>query len=685
MNKFIYTIVAFLFTTSLFAQLDRSVRPEAGPAPKVNIGEYKSFKLKNGLKVFVIENHNVPAVSYNLVLDLDPIKEGDKKGYISLAGELMKSGTKTRNKDEIDENIDFIGAYLSTSSNGIYGRSLKSHSEELLEIFADVLLNPTFPQEEVDKAIRQNETALQADKNEPSAISRNVSKALRYGLDDPYGEIMSETTLKNINRQDLVNYHGTYFKPNIAYLVIIGDITLKDAKKQTKKYFNKWKKGTVNQETYNLPKDFEKPVVAIANKDGGNQSIISVSHNISLNTDDPDGIKVSVMNQILGGGSFNARLFQNLREDKAYTYGAYSRISTDKRIGSFSASAQVRTEVTDSALVEMLYEINEIRTNKVTDEELNLVKNMMTGSFSRSLEDPRAIANFALNIERYNLPKNYYETYLERLNAVTKEDILEMAQKYLKPENALILAVGNVDAIKESMKKFSPDGEVKEYDFYGNEVVKSDVEIDISAEEIINKYIEAIGGKDALSNVKSMVTKSSFSMQGMEIQIISHQKESEKLLVETQMAGNTMAKQVFDGEKGFIVSPMGQQEFEGDDLLNLKISAIIFPELDYKDLGFSLTVREIEPVDGKDAYKVAITNPVGNTSIHFFDVETGLRVKEINDSEQGSVVITYKSYDSVDGIKFPKEFEQSMAGQAMEITVSEILINSEIDDSIFEI
>ncbi len=685
MNKFLYTLIALLFTISAFGQLDRSIRPEAGPAPKVNIGEYESFTLSNGLKVYVIENNKIPAVSYNLYLDINPIKEGNKAGYTNLAGELLKSGTKKRTKDEIDESVDFIGAQLYTSSNGLYARALKSHNEELLEIVSDVLLNPTFPQEEIDKSLRQLETSLQADKNEPSVIASNITKSLIYGKDDPYGEMTTEESIKNITQKDLIDYHTKYFKPNIGYLIIIGDITKQEAEKQAKKYFGKWKKGTVKQDSYDLPKEFDAPMIVVGNKDGGNQSTIRVSHTVPLQIGHPDVIKASVMNQTLGGGSFSARLLQNLREDKAYTYGAYSRINPDRRIGSFSAMAQVRSEVTDSALTEMLYEIREIRTNLVKDEELELVKNMMTGSFSRSLEDPRTVAGFALNIARFNLPNDYYETYLEKLNAVTKEDVLEMAQKYLKPENALVLAVGNVDAIKESMKKFSPNGEVKEYDFYGNEVIKSDVEIDITAEEVINKYIDAIGGKDALSKVNSLVTNSSFSTQGMEIQIVIHQKESEKLLVETKMMGNLMAKQVFDGEKGVVASPMGEQEIEGDDLISLKASAVIFPELNYKELGYTLKIREIESVDGKDAYKIAITNPAGNTSVHFFDVETGLRVKEINDSEQGSSVIIYKKYDIVDGVKFPFEFDQSMAGQLLEMKVSEILINSEIEDSIFEL
>jgi zinc protease len=469
--RHIFSIILLsLFTTGLLAQLDRSTPPEAGPAPQINIGEYQKFTLKNGLQVFVVEDHKLPMVAYSLTLDIDPIYEGDAAGYVSLAGDLMRSGTTNRKKAEIDESIDFIGATLNTSAQGIYGRSLKKHNETLLELMADVLMNPTFPQEELEKSLKQMETAIQAEKNEPSAIANNIASVLRYGQEDPYGEVVSEENLANITTDLLKNYHQTYFRPNTAYLVIVGDINVKEAKQQAKKYFGQWEKADVPEHQYTNWPAYEETKVAIANRDGSNQSTIMVTHTVPLTPGHPNAIKASVMNQILGGGSFNTRLFQNLREDKAYTYGAYSRLSTDKRIGYFSASSQVRTSVTDSALHEILYEIQRMQTEPVPAADLQLIKNMMTGSFSRSLEDPQTIANFALNIERYNLPADYYRTYLEKVAAVTTEDIMAMANEYLNPEQAIILAVGEADKIEDVMRDFSPTGEVTRYDYYGHEV-----------------------------------------------------------------------------------------------------------------------------------------------------------------------------------------------------------------------
>ncbi len=468
MNRLFSLLIVVFCTTFLSAQLDRSVPPKAGPAPLINIGSYNKFKLSNGLKVFVVEDHTLPFVSYSLSLEIDPILEGNAAGYVTLAGSLMQAGTKDMTKAEIDEAIDFIGADLYTYSDGIYARSLKKHSETLLKVMSDVLQNPVFPQEELDKNILQIKSSLQADKSDASAIARNVSDVLRYGKNDPYGELVSEETIENVTVEHLQNYHRTYFRPNIAYLVIVGDIKLKEAKKQAKKYFGKWEKVAVPSHSYTLPPVNEGLKIALANRKGANQSAIRIGHYIDLTPGHPDAIKAALMNQLLGGGSFNARLFQNLREDKAYTYGAYSRLNSDKRLGYFEVSTEVRTSVTDSAIYEILYEMKRMQMDTVSEEELELTKNVMIGNFSRSLENSQTIAAFALNIERFNLPSDYYRTYLEKIAAVTSEDIREMANKYLKPDNAVVVAVGDIAKIKELLKRFFPDNEVLEYDFYGN-------------------------------------------------------------------------------------------------------------------------------------------------------------------------------------------------------------------------
>jgi len=191
-NKFLIIILMLFVSVCSYAQLDRSRKPEPGPAPEIKLGDYESFTLKNGLKVFVVNDNRLPLVAFNLVVDRDPVLEGKNAGYVEAAGQLLRTGTKTRTKDKIDEEIDFIGATLNTSSSGVYASSLKKHVNKLLDLMSDVVLNSDFKQEELDKIVKQTISGLAAAKDDPNSISTRVSNAIFYGKDHPYGEVMSE-------------------------------------------------------------------------------------------------------------------------------------------------------------------------------------------------------------------------------------------------------------------------------------------------------------------------------------------------------------------------------------------------------------------------------------------------------------------------------------------------------------
>jgi len=685
MKKSVLFIIALFVAFNINAQLDRSTPPKAGPAPKVNIGNAKSFELKNGLKVFVVENNKVPVVSYSLSLDIDPIIEGNKSGYARIAGDLMSSGTTTRSKAEIDEAVDFIGARLNTNSTSLYATSLKKHSDELLNLMTDVLYNPSFPVEELEKAQKQLLTGLKSQKDDPKSIANNIKSVLRYGKDHPYGEILTEESVKAIQVDDLKSYYNTYYRPNVAYLVIVGDITVKEAKKQAKKYFAQWESKEVPSHKYQQPTQFDVPKVVVANKDGSTQSTISLSYNVNLKPNNPDAIKARVMNQVLGGGSFSARLFQNLREDKGFTYGAYSSLISDELVGSFNAGANVRTSVTDSAFTEIIYEMERLRTELVPEADLEMVKNALMGSFSRSLEDPSTVARFALNIQKYNLPEDYYETYLEHLAAVTPADVKAMAAKYLTPENALILAVGDVPNMKNSLAKFSKDGKVAMYDFYGNVVKAMPLPADLTAEKVIENYISALGGTKALADVSDYALNGSISVQGMPLQLKIYSRRPNHQCVETYMNGNLMSKQVFNGEVGKIISPMGEQKLEGEMLENMKNESVLFPETQYAKLGYKLELLGADHVDGKEAIKMKVVSPTGKEQTTYYCRSTGLKLKDVNQGPQGTMSTTYSDYAEIKGVKFPKKMSQSVGPQSFDITFENIIVNEGIDANKFDI
>ena len=392
--------------------LDRSVPPPPGPAPVINIGEYQSFQLENGLNVYVVENNKLPRVAFSLNIDRDPIFEGNKAGYIGMVGDLLKRGTATKTKAEIDEAIDFIGASLSTGSSSMYGSSLTRHTESLMNIMQDILMNPSFPADELEKLKKLQISNLASAKDDPGTIVTNIRNLIFYGKDHPYGEMMSEKSIEQISIEDCKSYFKKYWSPKQAHLAIIGDISVSDAKEMATKYFGNWKGEDIPQHEFSHPAKLEKTKVILVDRDQSVQSEIRIGYPVELNIGDKDFFSTKLLNQILGGG-FSSRLMQNLREDKAYTYGAGSGFATDDLIGRFSAGASVRNEVTDSAVYEFLYELDNIAAKGITESELKAAKAYLTGSFARSLEQPRTIAGFAINTAVNELPKDYYQKLFE--------------------------------------------------------------------------------------------------------------------------------------------------------------------------------------------------------------------------------------------------------------------------------
>lgn len=694
-NKFLLflnrtTVVLLLVCSlSLTAQVNRSKMPEPGPAPEIQLGEFESFELDNGLKVFVVQNDKLPVVSYSLVLDRDPIIESENAGYVSIAGQLLRTGTTTKTKAEIDEAVDFIGASLSTSSTNIYGSSLKKHTDTLLAIMSDIVLNAEFRQEELDKIKKQTISALQAEKDDPESIAANVRNALVYGKNHPYGEQVTEETVNNITLEMCRNYYEQYFSPSIAYLAVVGDITVAEAEELIKKYFGTWESKTVPSADYPEPKKPLVNKVALVDRPQSVQSVVQIAYPVNLKIGAEDAIKTSVANMILGG-YFSSKLNQNLREDKAYTYGAGSSISSDPIIGRFNASAQVRNEVTDSTITEILNEMKKMRNGDFTDDELQMAKTYITGSFARSLEDPKTIARFALNIEQYDLPEDYYQNYLKNVNEVTNEDVIEVSKKYINPDNAYIIVVGKAEEVADALTKFSLSGKINYYDIYGNEYDPSAKEIPegVTVKTVLEKYTEAMGGEDALRSIEDIEMILKGKIQGMDVTLTISRKAPDKLY---QMLDAGVFKQtiVFDGEKGKQVANAQETVIEGDQLENLKMQSTMNLFLNYEQYGIEAKLKGIKDVNGTDAYEVELVLPSGKKWYHYYDPETGFRVREVSTIEtpQGSFnqTIDMADYREVENRMFPFKLVQQLGPQNIEMEVSSIKINQGLSESMFEV
>jgi len=681
MKKIIITILLLIISTSVFSQIDRSKPPKSGPAPVINLGKPSTFTLKNGLKVIVVENKKLPRAYASLDVDNYPDFEGDIKGVSSLVSALMGNGTKNQSKDDFNEEVDYMGASLSLSAGGGYASSLKKYFPRIMEMMSDGLLNPLFTQEEFLKERNILIDGIKSSQKSVPDIASQVGDKLFYGANHPYGEYPTIQTVENITLEDVQNYYSTYAKPNNAYLTIVGDVDYKEIKKLVTSLFKGWKKGKLPE--YEMPtvNDVSKNEINFVDMSNAVQSEITVGNIINISMANPDYFALRLANQILGGSG--GRLYENLREDKGFTYGAYSGVTTSRYVGNFYASTSVRNEVTDSSVVEIINEINRIISDNVSESKLASVKEKFVGNFIMSTERPSTIATFALNIDKYNLPSNFYETYLDNFQKVTVEDIKRVTNKYFKNNNLRIVIVGKGKDVILSLEKSLY--EIKYYDTNGDITEKPDYSVPtgISANGVLLNYLEAIGGKEKVESVNAVSLLGEAEFQGMKLQLMNINAKPNKLVVMMMMMGNVLMKQAFNGEEGYIQQQGVNNPFPQEEIDKLKKSSLPFEEIgwiDNEDVKFS----SIESEDGKELYALEVN---GDTYV-YYDKETGLKIKQTQsasmpDGTKVSQTTYYENYISVDGILFPHIIKVPMGPQNMDFNMIQIVVNPEVSDSDF--
>lgn len=685
MRKYIVILFLGLFSATAMAQVDRTKAPAPGPAPKISLGEYESFTLKNGLKVIVVTNHKLPVVSYSLVVDADPVQEGNKAGYVDLFGEMLSRGTKTQTKAQLDEEIDLIGASFSTSPSGAYGKSLKRHHEKLLALMADVILNPSFPQSEFDKVVKKMLDGLSTVKTDADMIAENLISRSAYGKSHPYGDITTDSTVAKISLDDVRNYYAQNFMPNISYLAVVGDITKAEVQPLVEKYFGGWAKGTPVKSKITPPQPPSSVQIVMNDRAGSAQSTIRLVYPLQNKIGDPDYIRLRLLNNILGGGA-TARLFMNLREKHGYTYGAYSSITADKYVGLFEASADVRTEVTDSAIYQFIYELNKISTQGVTAEELTNTKNELTGKFAIGLENPQTVATFAINIDRYKLSKDYYNNYLTTLNAITVEEVNEAAKKYILPYNFYLIVVGDRSAVEKKIMKYDSDEKITFLDHFAAPAAElKAVPAGVTLQTVVDNYLNALGGKDKISKITDATMKGKLSGQFGVLDVTSIYKTPYKKIETVFMSGSLVQKEVFDGTQGKSDGMQGPHPYDAEDLKDAKVDAAIVFEVELDKLGVQGTLLGIDLLDGKDAYKVQYIMPSGKKTYCWYSTKNNLLVKTsaIEKTEQGSMeVVNYTSdYREVNGVLFPF-MVKTMFG---DIYYDSIEVNTGVKDDVFSV
>lgn len=691
--KKILTLIAIAAITGVNGQIDRSVRPVAGPAPAINIKNSEVFKLGNGITVVLSENHKLPRVSFSLTMGASPMIEGSKAGLNRIMGQLMNSGTTKRSKDALDQEVDFMGADFSADGGNVFISCLTKHTEKALDIMQDVALNPSFPQSEFDRIKKQNESNLLSAKSSPDEMASNAQSKVNFP-NHPYGEIMTEASLASITLQDVQNNYKQVFTPNGAYLVIVGDINRQKAQELAEKYFGSWKGSTVYKEDFGNGLKVKGNRVIFVNKPGAVQSSVTVTFPFDMKPNDKNYIGINVMNSILGGGSFGSRLMSNLREDKAYTYGCYSSVDITRDGSYFAAGGNFRNDVTDSAITQILMEMNRISDSYVTDDEINLAKSAMAGGFARSLERPQTVARFALNIIRNNLPADYYQNYLKNLALISKDDVLAIAQKYFTGSYNIIV-VGN-EEILGKLKAFDADGVIEKLDAFGNPVIEMK-QADITEDQLIQNYINAVSMTTSpkalakkMKKIKSIEKKVSLSSPQIPMAItltevfVAPNKEAMKI----EAQGMVFQSSYYDGTKGASSNMQtGKKEMTAEEIAAKKKTEGLFPEMNYKKSGMQYKLKGIETINGKDYYVMEVND--GETqSFDYYDAKTFYKFKTVSikkeEGETVEITLEYSDFKEVNGFIFAHKFVQNLGQMSFDGTVQSITVNGEVNMDMFK-
>lgn len=536
-------------------------------------------KLSNGLKVVVFEDKRLPLVSFRLAFRFGDANDPQESiGLTSALTSMISEGTQTRSSRELAEEIERLGARISANSDDdntvLAASSLTLYSSEILDLMAEMALFPVFPEDEL-RLYKQNTIEnLRFQRSQPSFLAGEQTSRILYG-EHPYRTVSpTPADVEKITRDDLLQFHLKMFVPNNATLIVVGDVEREDLLKEIEDSFGGWQPGEVETKDFPQPPERTGKTLTIVDRPGSAQSNIVLAH-LAIERNNPDYFPALVMNQVLGAGA-SSRLFMNLREEKGYTYGAYSRFHTKRLLGEFEATAEVRTSVTGESLKEFFYEINLIREEKVSENELNDAKNFLSGVFPIRAETQEGLTNLIVMQQLYNLPDDYLQTYRDNVNAVTIEDVERVAKTYLRPDEVAMVIVGDAEEILPQVSDFVEKIEI--FDTEGNP-------------KDISEY-----GKDADEETADLSGKWNLMLdfQGQQVPVsLNLQQEGEKV-------------------SGILESMLGEGEISDGKIKGSKFSAIAKTEMQGQTLELSLNGIVID-----NSMKGSINAPMIPTPVEF--------------------------------------------------------------------
>ena len=453
--------------------LSKVVRLNRAPVSKeilrVKLPRPREIKLENGLDVLVLERHKLPTVAFMLWIKTGALNDPrNLPGLAKSTADMLREGTTHRTSAQLAADIDDIGASLGASAD--FGRSVSTvtasglveNTDRILELMSDVVLNPTFPDAELAKYKKRELAGLQQMRSEPDFLARERFYRVLYRDFPAYEVSATPESVSRMTREDLERFHDQYYAPNNALLGVVGDVQFDAVIPLVKKYLGVWKSRPIPDPNLgNVPAPAPAKVILVDRPDSVQTNIMA--GDFALRRNDRDYIPLTVTNHILGGGPA-ARLFLDLREERGYTYGAYSYFQSDVYPGPWIASTQVRTAVTDGSMKALIDEFKKIRDEEVPEKELDEARRAIVARFALSLEQPATLLNAWLTVDYYKLPQDYWDQYPQDVAKITPDLVRQTAKKYIDLDHLQVVCVGNGKLIKDTLKKYGP---VEVYDANG--------------------------------------------------------------------------------------------------------------------------------------------------------------------------------------------------------------------------
>ncbi len=683
--------------------------PPPQPPRPFRFPEFASRILPNGLHVLVIEHREQPIVSLRLLVragaEQDP---PDLPGLASLTAGLLDQGTKTRSALQIAETIESIGGQISTGSS--WHQSFAAVSvltpgvDTAFEILADIVRNPVFAEEEIERQRQQLLSGLRVQANDPSYLASTAIKRMIFG-GHSYGHPPEGTldSIPRLRREDLIAFHRALYHPNNAILAIAGDITTAEAFAKAEKYFGDWPRGEVRAAPISPPAPTHGRKLLLIDKPDAVQTEIRLGK-VGIARRDPDYFALQVLNAVLASGS-GSRLWDLLRRERGLTYGVSSRLEAYHQPGSLTVSTFTRTEKTAETLRLILSELERIARERVTEEELQKAKNFLAGVFQLRLETPESLAMIVLDAVSHGFDYAYLSTYRDRLLSVTAEQVQGVARKYYRPDDLAIVLVGNASAFEKEVAHLGPVERIAytEVDFTRPDlkrekpaVVAATPEAIARGREVLAEVRRAVGGREVIADIRDISIVGEVTVSTPFGEFTGEQRMfvqwPDRLRTEVRLP-QMMLVQVLNGDSGWVSTPMGTQDVPAPLVKELRtaLRRLFFLLLRAEEQeGITVSYLGSETVEGKP---VDVLQYQEGEQVFKLYVETASRLP-VKLSYQGVDPFSgtraefeelYADYREVAGVKYPFRTVTRQAGKRFaELIVSEVRLNAGVPEELFK-